>query len=134
MNSDIDGTLADSDPAWPGEWLRPLIEVCVMQTIAAGPTYGYAIATELDIAGLGSLKGGTLYPLLARLERADLVHTYWGAGEGGPGRKFYELSPAGRDRLTQLVASWGAFTETVGAYLTGPDAELTTTHVTEGSR
>ena len=58
---------------WPTEWLRGVLEVCVLRIISRGPTYGYAIASELTSAGLGTLKGGTLYPLLARCEQAGIV-------------------------------------------------------------
>jgi PadR family transcriptional regulator PadR len=45
----------------------------VLGVLAAGPTYGYAIAQSLEEAGLGTVRGGTLYSLLARLQAGDLV-------------------------------------------------------------
>jgi PadR family transcriptional regulator PadR len=104
------------DP-WPGEWLRGLMEVCALRAIEHGPTYGYAIAASLEAAGLGPIKGGTLYPLLARLERAGWVSTHWGAGDGGPGRKFYELTDPGRAHLAQTSAQWADFSQAIAAWL-----------------
>ena len=60
-----------SDQPWPSEWLRGVLEVCVLRVLADGATYGYAIASRLTDGGLGGVKGGTLYPLLSRLERAQ---------------------------------------------------------------
>ena len=68
-----------TDP-WPGEWLRGVLDVCVLAVLAEGTTYGYAISARLDELGLGAVKGGTLYPLLTRLEQAGLVTTAVAAG------------------------------------------------------
>lgn len=97
---------------WPSEWLRGVLDVCVLRILADGPTYGYAIAARLADGGLGAIKGGTLYPLLGRLESGGLVTVEWRAGEGGPGRKYYDLTPAGRDELARRAALWDGFSRT----------------------
>jgi PadR family transcriptional regulator PadR len=91
--------------------------MCVLHVIAGGPTYGYAIASALAEAGLGATKGGTLYPLLARLEEAGLVTVEWRAGDGGPGRKFYDLTGAGRAEHERQTADWLAFTEVTTTFI-----------------
>lgn len=107
----------------PSEWLRGVLELCVLRVMAEGPTYGYAIAAELAAAGLGDIKGGTLYPLLARLEKNALVSGEWRPGEGGPGRKYFTLTAAGRDQLDAGLAQWQVFSATVSDHLspTGTD-------------
>ena len=61
--------MATSSTPWPGDWLRGVLEIAVLRCLAdGGPSYGYAIALALEEAGLGQVKGGTLYPLLGRLE------------------------------------------------------------------
>ena len=97
-----------TDP-WPGEWLRGVIDVCVLAVLAEGSTYGYAITARLDELGLGAVKGGTLYPLLARLEQAELVTTQWQPGVGGPGRKYFALTAAGRAELARRGDAWRSF-------------------------
>ncbi len=106
--------------AWPTEWLRGALSVCTLHAISAGPTYGYAIATALAGAGLGPIKGGTLYPLLARLEDSDLVTVEWRAGDGGPGRKFYALTEAGRAEHDRQIAAWQAFTSITSTFISSP--------------
>lgn len=103
--------------SWPTEWLRGALGVCVVHVIAAGPTYGYAIASALADAGFGVVKGGTLYPLLARLEEGGLVEVEWRAGNGGPGRKFYALTPAGRAEHQRQSSRWLDFTELTRTFL-----------------
>jgi PadR family transcriptional regulator PadR len=109
-----------SDAAWPTEWLRGALAVCALHVIAGGPTYGYAIAAALSDAGIGTVKGGTLYPLLGRLEEAGLVSVEWRAGDGGPGRKFYALTATGRQEHERQVAEWLSFTDVTRAFVADP--------------
>lgn len=108
------------DP-WPSDWLRGVLGVCVLRILADGPTYGYAIASRLQEAGLGSVKGGTLYPLLTRFETAGLVEVEWRPGEGGPGRKYFALTEQGRSHCASQVDAWLAFTRTTRALVAHPD-------------
>src|SRR5690606_22518540 len=100
--------------AWPSDWTRAALALSVLRVLATGPTYGYAIAGALEEAGFGSVKGGTLYPLLGRLEAAGWVEVEWRAGEGGPGRKYFALTPAGTEELARQSQEWTAFTRMVG--------------------
>jgi PadR family transcriptional regulator PadR len=108
---------------WPGEWLRGVLELCVLGVLADGPTYGYAIAGRLADAGLGTVKGGTLYPLLARLEGDGLVSSSWHAGEGGPGRKYFALTAAGRRELRTRARSWERFVDRTWRLIPRPEEE-----------
>ncbi|QRO87668.1 PadR family transcriptional regulator [Kytococcus sedentarius] len=102
---------------WPSEWMRGVLSLAVLRVLADGPTYGYAIASTLEESGLGAVKGGTLYPLLSRLEAAGHVTIEWRAGEGGPGRKYFALTDAGRDHLDREAAHWRAFTQTTSDFI-----------------
>lgn len=90
--------------------MRGVLDVAVLAVLSKGPTYGYAIATELLDAGLGVIKGGTLYPLLGRLEDAGHVEVEWRPGEGGPGRKFYTLTDDGYHHARRQARAWADFT------------------------
>ncbi|MGB3761871.1 MAG: PadR family transcriptional regulator [Ornithinimicrobium sp.] len=96
---------------WPTEWLRAVLPLAVLSTVAEGETYGYAIAQHLGGAGLGVVKGGTLYPILNRLEDEGLLVSSWRAGIEGPGRKFFAVTPAGREHLERRTVAWHDFTE-----------------------
>lgn len=103
----------------------------MLAVLAEGPTYGYAITARLEALGLGTVKGGTLYPLLARLEQAGHVSVEWRAGEGGPGRKYFQLTEAGTLARSRQAEQWSAFTAlttqiaTGGAAHRNPDREDT---------
>ena len=102
---------------WPSDWMRAALGLCVLRTLAAGPTYGYAIAAALEENGFGTIKGGTLYPLLTRCEAAGWMAVEWRVGAGGPERKYLSLTNAGRGELATQTANWRDFTGTVLAHL-----------------
>jgi PadR family transcriptional regulator PadR len=105
------------DERWPAEWMRAVLLTSVLRIVAEGETYGYSIARRLEEGGLGTVKGGTLYPLLGRLQDDGLVTASWREGEGGPGRKFFVATPAGREALRERTERWHAFTGRVDALL-----------------
>jgi PadR family transcriptional regulator PadR len=113
------------ESTWPAQWLRGALELCVLALVAERDTYGYAIAQRLEAANFGRIKGGTLYPILLRLEEDGLVTSAWHAGQAGPGRKFFQITAQGRNELHSRRASWIAFTtatdKLLSAAATGAD-------------
>lgn len=107
----------ETERAWPAEWLRAVLSLAVLRAIDDGATYGYAIAVRLEQAGLGTVKGGTLYPLLGRLEDGGLVEAEWRAGEGGPGRKHYMLTAEGNRSLQEQAERWARFASLMRSHL-----------------
>ena len=105
---------------WSTEWLRGFLPLFALHAISAGPTYGYAISSALAYNGIGDVKGGTLYPLLSRQEAAGFVSTEWKPGEGGPGRKYFALTPAGAEELSRLRQDWAAFVTATEEFLNNP--------------
>src|SRR5512139_2681150 len=74
--------------------------------------YGYALIDELARRGL-EIDQGTLYPLLRRLEEQGLLQSEWKV-EGSRPRRYYVISPAGREVLQTLSAEWDALIEVMG--------------------
>jgi PadR family transcriptional regulator PadR len=99
------------------QWLRGVLDLCVLALLARGESYGYELAQLLERAGLGAIQGGTLYPVLLRLQRTGRVATRWQEGEGGPARKYYRITEAGRDGLDRDATDWLAFAATVAKLL-----------------
>jgi PadR family transcriptional regulator PadR len=56
---------------------------------------------------------GTLYPLLSKLRREDLVMYEWKESDAGPPRKYYRLTEAGRAQLASLDEYWSRINRTV---------------------
>jgi len=98
--------------------MRGVLELCVLALIAERETYGYEIAHRLEAAGMGKIKGGTLYPILMRLSEDDLVGSVWRDGESGPGRKFFHVTDRGRSELSRRREEWAGFVTVTTALLT----------------
>jgi len=64
--------------------------------------YGYSLVRVLSESSSISLKEGTIYPILARLDRDGLVHAEWVESDQGPPRKYYALTPSGRQLFDAL--------------------------------
>jgi len=56
---------------------------------------------------------GTLYPLLSRMRREDLVDYEWKESDAGPPRKYYQLTAKGRTALAELTAYWNTLNSTI---------------------
>ncbi|WP_416901520.1 PadR family transcriptional regulator [Micromonospora echinospora] len=98
-----------------GQWLRGVLDVCVLALLGRRESYGYELAQALDQAGLGQIQGGTLYPVLLRLQRSGLITAEWREGGTGPARKYYRLTPDGEQTARRLAADWTAFAGRVDA-------------------
>ena len=79
--------------------------------------YGYSLIQQLAEQGL-VIEEGTLYPLLRRLEKQGLLESEWEVGESRP-RKYYRISPTGRDVLNTLRADWFETVEMMRRILQG---------------
>jgi PadR family transcriptional regulator, regulatory protein PadR len=90
-------------------WLKGVLDLLVLASLTGGESYGYEIAKALAKAGLGQIKGGSLYPVLNRLEEAGLVAAEYRVAERGPGRRYYNLTDEGRATLAEQGALWLAF-------------------------
>lgn len=86
-----------------------MLDLLVLSCLTDGESYGYEIAHTLEEAGLGKIRGGTLYPVLNRLEESGLVRAEFRAAERGPGRRYYELTRDGHQHLREEGESWETF-------------------------
>ncbi len=88
------------------EMLKGVLEGCVLEIIGRGNTYGYEIASSLRALGFTDVVEGTVYTILLRLERNELVDIERRPSAVGPPRKFYSLNEAGRDELAAFWTRW----------------------------
>ena len=93
--------------------------MCLLAVIAEEPSYGYEMARKLEDRGLSLVGEGSIYPLLARLQKTGLVETFLQGSTGGPPRKYYRIAGAGEDRLGEWAAEWKALSHGVDRVLGG---------------
>ena len=81
---------------------KGILELGVMGVLYRERHYGYSLVRTLSESGSVALKEGTVYPILARLDREGLVHSEWVESDQGPPRKYYGLTLSGRQLFDQL--------------------------------
>ena len=88
------------------QFMKGVLELCVLKIISKEPTYGYAILTELQKSSYSDLPESTLYPLLFRLEQHKDVTIERRPSPNGPSRKYYTITEHGRETLSEYWKSW----------------------------
>lgn len=93
--------------------LKGTLEGCVLAIISKEETYGYEISEQLMEYGFGKITEGTIYPLLLRLEKNELISATYKASELGPRRKYYKLTEKGNDALEDFFQSYRELSDAV---------------------
>ncbi len=77
--------------------------------------YGYQIIGELErrTTGYFKLRGGTIYPMLRRLEDKGLVKSRWRQITERQRRRYYEITDKGRQLLADRLVEWKDFSTAV---------------------
>src|SRR5271170_4976201 len=91
---------------------KGLLEFLVLKVIAADKVYAADILNELNRTEFATQEG-TLYPLLSKMRREELVDYEWKESEAGPPRKYYKLTAKGQEQLNETNAYWQKISETV---------------------
>lgn len=84
---------------------KGILEYCILKIISRGEVYASDMLGELTSAKIMVVEG-TLYPLLTRLRKANLVGYKWVESSSGPPRKYYTLTEEGKDFLKHLEGTW----------------------------
>ena len=83
------------------------LEMILLCLIGRKETYGYEIITELNNSAsvLGYAKEGTIYPILYRLQEAELIKCRLAPADGkwSALKKYYSLTDKGRNVLDELI-------------------------------
>ena len=102
------------------------LEMLTLAVICSRPTYGYALLSEIRerSGGFFTLKEGTLYPILYRLEDDGLIRADWSQGEGRTApKKIYTATPEGQAENNLRQQLWRRFETTVNGFLNGGDPQ-----------
>lgn len=102
---------------WQSEMRKGIAEMSVLSALSGEAAYGYRITQIIGTFDTLAMRESTLYLILARLERDQLVTARKVASPNGPKRKYFSLTPAGRERLANMKLFWSAFSEDVSRFL-----------------
>ncbi|WP_423363886.1 PadR family transcriptional regulator [Mycoplasma sp. P36-A1] len=95
------------------EMLKGILEGLVLEIISQEETYGYEITKKLNNYGFNDIVEGTVYTVLLRLEKNQLVNIEKKQSDKGPSRKFYTLNKSGYQELELFWQKWNFITEKI---------------------
>jgi len=98
---------------------RGTLEGCIVKIISKKETYGYEIVTQLQNYGFIDVKEGTIYPILIRLEKKDIISSIYKESPLGPKRKYYILTKYGEEFLEEFLNIWNDVKESVDRIFKG---------------
>ena len=88
------------------QFMKGTLEGCILKVISLKETYGYEIVNRLQHYGFGEVKEGTIYPILVRLEKKNLIGSSFKESPYGPKRKYYTLTDQGHQALADFIQVW----------------------------
>ena len=96
--------------------LQGSLDLLVLRVLAAGDSlHGYAITERIQTVSADVLhvEEGSLYPALHRMDEAGWVSSEWGTSDNNRRARYYRITKAGRQHLSQLEKSWAKHVEAV---------------------
>jgi PadR family transcriptional regulator PadR len=91
---------------------RGLLEFVILKIISSQRVYAADILARLGDTEFAT-REGTLYPLLSRMRREELLEYEWVESDAGPPRKYYRLTKTGRQQLKELDGFWQQLNHTI---------------------
>lgn len=102
--------------------LKGVLDLAVLAVVGDEDGYGYDVVRRLRAGGLDDVGDASVYGTLRRLYAAGSLTSYVVPSESGPHRKYYGITPAGRDQLKTQRDDWAQFSTTVTNLLQGASA------------
>jgi len=105
--------------AWIVQLRKGLLELCVLNLLEHGESYGYEIIQGLQKLEELSVSESTLYPILSRLRKDGLLKVRAVASQEGPPRRYYALTATGMRRIREMNDYWGALNQSISRLIKG---------------
>lgn len=95
-----------------------LLDAIVLSVVSMEPegTYGYRITQE--VRSVLNVSESTLYPVLRRLQKDGFLTTYDQPFQGR-NRRYYSVTPQGREQFLQFYEQWKHFREKIDDIMDG---------------
>lgn len=101
------------------EILKGTLGLLILRTLELEPRHGVAIADRIEqiTKGTFTVKAGSLFPALHRLEQEGSIAGEWSSTGAGRRIKSYRLTPAGRQQLAAEKKQWARIVSAIGLVL-----------------
>jgi PadR family transcriptional regulator PadR len=91
---------------WVTQLRKGLLELCLLNLLRHGESYGYEIVQRLKRVEALSVTESTVYPILSRLRKDGCLSVRSEPSPGGPPRRYFSLTRIGKAYLTEMNAHW----------------------------
>lgn len=98
--------------------LKGVLDLAVLAVVGQEDGYGYDVLRRMRAGGLAEVGDASVYGTLRRLYAAGALTSYVVPSDEGPHRKYYGITPAGRDLLERQAKDWATFADSVSTLLT----------------
>ncbi|KAB8130728.1 PadR family transcriptional regulator [Gracilibacillus oryzae] len=101
--------------------IRGHLDSIILRLILEKDRYGYEISKEISTRTNNrfQIKEATLYAVFQRLEKKDLIESYFGDVSKGGKRKYYKITTLGKAYLKEVVVEWGETKEIIDLFMEG---------------
>ena len=91
-----------------GDLIRGHTDAIILARLLHSDSYGYEINKIIYTLSSGrfELKEATLYTAFKRLEDLNYIASYWGDSDAGARRRYYTITPSGREACLRLLLEW----------------------------
>lgn len=97
--------------------LRGTLDAAVLAVVADRDGYGYDVVRRLRDAGLAEVAEASVYGTLRRLYGNGALTSYVQPSDEGPHRRYYGITPNGREVLVAARETWRHFSHALDALL-----------------
>ncbi|WP_257351092.1 PadR family transcriptional regulator [Pseudalkalibacillus decolorationis] len=103
--------------------IRGHLDSIILRLILEKDQYGYEISKQISLKTKDrfQIKEATLYAVFQRLEKKELIESYFGNISHGGKRKYYTITTFGKAYLKETVKEWQETKEIIDLFMEGLD-------------
>ena len=98
---------------WKSQVKKGTLTFIILNVLKNNEYYGYELIEEVRKHTEIEIAEGTLYPLMNRLKKENLVSAKWVEQESGIPRKYYCLTETGEETLVQMQSYWESLEKSI---------------------
>jgi PadR family transcriptional regulator, regulatory protein PadR len=113
----VDPKDQETGDKWEVQLRKGCLELAILAALWSQKLYGLEILRRLESDSDLIVSEGTVYPLLSRLKVLGLVRSEWVESDAGHPRKYYALTPVGKQRVLDMSKTWARFSSSMSKLL-----------------
>ena len=108
---------------WQTQSQRGLLDIVVLNLLRRGKCHGYKMVQVLKQSDALMMREGNIYSIIARLQTDGLVASHFEPSQGGPPRRYFELTELGEKTRAEMNTHWDQMIESIRTIRKGTDKE-----------